>query len=270
MKKVLLVGDIVSHGKIALSSMIPILSNFKLDISNLPTCIVSNTFDYKIAELHDLSSYMKNTINIWNDLGFRFDIIVTGFLSNLEQVNIIEELIEFHDEKPLIITDPIMGDDGELYHGLPDEIVNYMKEMINHTDILIPNATEAALLLDKKLPKEMTDEIANKWLEELHDRGIKEIVITSIKVEGRHYVYGIKNTGEKFRVEYDIVPYKFAGTGDIFASFVTAKIVEGIGIEEAVVFATEKLSSILKKEIIDSDKKVRDVAIEKYLDTINR
>lgn len=270
MKKVLLIGDIVSHGKIAISTMIPILSKMKLNISNLPTSIVSNTFDYKVAELYDLTDYMEKTIDIWKDLNFRFDVIVTGFITNEKQVHLIDKLVAYHDVKPLIITDPIMGDDGELYHGLPEELVDHMKEMITHSDIIVPNITEAALLLDEKPSKTISEETALEWLKRFRDMGLKSAVLTSVMVDGEYYVYGLNmGSPEPFRIKYEVIPYKFAGTGDIFASFLTGKVANGYTVEEAARYSATKLSEILKMESINSEDDVRDVQIERYLDLID-
>lgn len=269
MKRVLLVGDIVSHGKIALSTMIPILSKMKLDVSNLPTSIVSNTFDYRISELHDLTDYMRNTVEIWDTLDFQFDVIVTGFINSEEQVEIIGKLLAYQKKKPLIITDPIMGDDGELYHGLPLEIIDHMKKMISHSDIILPNVTEAALLLDEKPSKTISESTAIRWLNKFNDLGLKSAVLTSVLINGDYYVYGLNLNGEPFKIKYEVIPYKFAGTGDIFSSFMTGKITQGHTVEEAARYSSSLLSKILKMESIDVTEKVRDVPIERYLDLID-
>ncbi len=44
--KVLLVSDFVGVGKVALSTMIPILNTMEANVSYLPTAVISNNFDY--------------------------------------------------------------------------------------------------------------------------------------------------------------------------------------------------------------------------------
>lgn len=46
MNNILLINDMAGYGKVALSSMIPILSSMKFQVYNLPTALVSNTLDY--------------------------------------------------------------------------------------------------------------------------------------------------------------------------------------------------------------------------------
>lgn len=60
--------------------MLPILSKMGYSLYNLPTALVSNTLDYGKFEILDTTSYMENTIKVWNELGFQFDCISTGFI----------------------------------------------------------------------------------------------------------------------------------------------------------------------------------------------
>ena len=45
MNNILLINDMAGYGKVALSAMIPIMSNMKFQVYNLPTALVSNTLD---------------------------------------------------------------------------------------------------------------------------------------------------------------------------------------------------------------------------------
>lgn len=50
-----------------------------IEVSNLPTALVSNTFDYKISSMLDTTTYMNEAIEVWRKLNLQFDIILTGF-----------------------------------------------------------------------------------------------------------------------------------------------------------------------------------------------
>lgn len=181
MKKILLVGDLVGYGKIALSSIIPILSEMGIEVSNLPTALVSNTFDYKISSMLDTTTYMNEAIEVWRKLNLQFDIILTGFLSNLEQVSLIENIISFQNKKPLIITDPILGDDGALYHGLKKDSIDTMKKMIYLSDIILPNVTEIQILSNAKIKKDLREEDINEYIELISKEYNCSVVVTSSK-----------------------------------------------------------------------------------------
>lgn len=265
MKKVLVIGDLVGHEKIGLSAVIPILSNMECDVNNLLTSLVSNTFDYGISEMADLTGYMEGTLAIWKKLNFKFDVIYIGLINSMRQVELIEDLIAFNNS-PLVICDPIMGDDGALYMSLTDEVVNYTKRMVNSSNLIIPNLTEACLLLDKTYPEDMDEDFIICLIKDLSQSG-KSVCVTSVKIGSKHYVYGIDNfQGESniFKVEFDLIPHKFAGTGDIFSALVTGKLGQGSGLEDAVAYACSKISEILGKESVGKEE-VKSVQIERYL-----
>ena len=74
-EKVLLINDLPGYGKVALSAMMPIMSKMGYDIYNLPTALVSNTLDYGKFDILETTQYMKNTIQVWDELGFSFDAV---------------------------------------------------------------------------------------------------------------------------------------------------------------------------------------------------
>ncbi|MDN6627099.1 MAG: hypothetical protein L0K82_07780 [Pisciglobus halotolerans] len=61
--KVLLVSDFVGVGKVALSTMIPILNIMEADVSYLPTAVISNNFDYGKVVVKELTDFMKDNKN---------------------------------------------------------------------------------------------------------------------------------------------------------------------------------------------------------------
>ena len=75
----LLINDIAGYGKVALSAMLPILSYKGFNLYNLPTAIVSNTLNYEKFRIEDTTEYIEETLKIWKELNFSFDVISTGF-----------------------------------------------------------------------------------------------------------------------------------------------------------------------------------------------
>ena len=154
-KNILIINDMPGYGKVALAAMLPILSNFGHSVYNLPTALVSNTLDYGKFTILDTTEYMKKSISVWKDLGFSFDCITTGFLASAEQVDIIREFIDSQRKEDLLVmTDPIMGDDGKLYNGVTEETVENMRRLIGVADVIVPNVTEAQFLTGLHVGKE--------------------------------------------------------------------------------------------------------------------
>ena len=154
--KILLVYDLAGYGKVALSVMIPIFSHLKFETFNLPTALVSNTFDYGKFDILDTTAYMRNTIGIWDQLGFSFDAICTGFIASKEQSQLVTDYCRRHKERngAKIFVDPVMADNGYLYNGVTFETVLYLRELCSTADVVLPNITEACFLTGVKVKGE--------------------------------------------------------------------------------------------------------------------
>src|SRR3712207_8806265 len=79
-KQILLINDMAGYGKVATAAMLPILSYFGHPTYNLPTALVSNTLDYGKFNILDTTEYIKGVFPVWEQLGFSFDAIATGFI----------------------------------------------------------------------------------------------------------------------------------------------------------------------------------------------
>ena len=62
MKDILLINDMPGYGRVALSCMIPVLSNKGKSVFNLPTAVVSNTLDYGKFAILDWSKFRLASI----------------------------------------------------------------------------------------------------------------------------------------------------------------------------------------------------------------
>lgn len=175
-KKILLINDLAGYGKVALSAMIPVLSHLKYELFSLPTAVVSNTLDYGKFEILDTTEYMEKTIEVWKDLGFHFDAISTGFIVSEKQVELITALTkEAKKQNTLILSDPIMGDNGHLYNGVNESTVKLMKQLIKNADYIVPNYTEACYLTNIPYRKEGLDKEESKLIiDKLRENGSKD------------------------------------------------------------------------------------------------
>ena len=268
MKKICCVNDMPGVGKIALSAMSPILSINGIDVSYLPTALVSNTLDFGKFDILDTSDYMNKTVDIWNELGFKFDCISTGFMINPKQIEIVEKLINNHQDKKdlLVVVDPIMGDDGNLYNGIDESNVSIMRKLSSYADILIPNYTEACFLTDLyKCKNSITKEEANYLIDKTKTLGCKSVVITSVVVDNKHFVIGYDNKFNKyFNIEYDYIDVRFPGTGDIFSAVLISNVLNGKDLFDSTKHAMEIVKEIILNNI-DKKEKFYGVDIERYI-----
>ncbi|WP_019003393.1 pyridoxamine kinase [Succinimonas amylolytica] len=268
-KKVLLINDIAGYGKVALSAMIPVLTTLGHDIYNLPTAIVSNTLDYGLFRIQDTTSYMKDTIAVWKNLGFRFDAVATGLLANGEQADL---LIDFCTEQSKsgvkIFVDPIMADNGSLYNGMTDKTVAAFRRLLKVADFAVPNYTEAMLLTGREYHEEVTREELKEIIGDLRKLGAGSAVITSLRIDGLDMVGGYDaDTGRYFTIPFDKVPVFFPGTGDIFLSVLMGFIMKGRSFPEATGIAMRLVREMVLRNRDNRDK-FKGIMIEKCLDIL--
>lgn len=252
--RVLLINDLSGCGKVALSAMIPVLSAFGYSVSNLPTAIVSNTLDYGQFQILDTTDYMEKTANVWKNLEFHFDCISTGFICNEKQAEIIEEIIE-QNRDAYVCVDPIMGDDGRLYNGISMDIVSHMKKLVAHADVIVPNITEAELLVFGEASQEKKDEAYYQELAFAIKRlGAKSVVITSIcDRKDSYYMIAVDPDNRVFKIAYENIDARFPGTGDVFSSIMLGHLLSGSKFEDAILKASLFLYESIQENLRNKD-----------------
>lgn len=301
--KILLVYDLAGYGKVALSVMIPIFSHLKFETFNLPTALVSNTFDYGKFDILDTTAYMRNTIGIWDQLGFSFDAICTGFIASKEQSQLVTDYCRRHKERngAKVFVDPVMADNGFLYNGVTFETVLYLRELCSTADVVLPNITEACFLTGVKVNGEerallgasaaaattsassaasttsatltrhrlsFSAEEIDSIVAGLKDLGAKNVVITSANLEGRSCtIVGKEGQEGWIPFYYKEIPAQFAGTGDTFTSLVASSVMRGNSLEEAVPKAMKVMEYLISTNSQNEDK-YKGIPIEQYLDSI--
>ena len=271
-KNILIIGDMPGYGKIGMAAVLPILSNMGHSVYNLPTALVSNNFDYGTFALMDTTQYIRETIQVWQSLGFQFDCITTGFLASADQAELLQSFIRSQRrEGLLVVTDPIMGDGGKLYNGSTQETVDNMRRFIGASDVIVPNLTEAEFLTGLYLGRErLTKGEARKLLAGLRACGPRSVVVTSgiLQETGAHVVWGYDHkTGEYFTLPYRFIKVHFPGTGDMFSAVLVGELLGGKPLVPAVKRAMDVLEKLifLERDELEKNKGIR---VEKYLDVL--
>ena len=102
-KDVLLIGDTVSACRVALSAMEPVLSFYGHTVSTLPTAIVSNTFGYRKVAQVSTGDYVGKSLAAWDEMGFDFDCIYVGYITDAAQACAVAEYCRRAAEKGVVV-----------------------------------------------------------------------------------------------------------------------------------------------------------------------
>ncbi len=270
---VLLINDMCGFGKVALSAMMPVLSHMGFRLHNLPTALVSNTLNYPDFFIQDTTDYVKATLPIWDKLGFEFDAVSTGFIVTEEEARVIAEFCERQAAKGVrVFVDPIMGDNGALYAGVPESTIALMRRLVAQAHVTVPNYTEACLLTGTPLDMEagLTAEGAKQLVDAVRALGAKSVVVTSAKVDGASAVVGFDaQVGEYFTLHFDEVPVYFPGTGDIFSSVLLGRVLKGCDLRLATAAAMDAVRELIVRNADQADKS-RGIPVEECLDVLDR
>ncbi len=280
-KNILLINDLPGYGKVALAAMVPILSRMGHYPFQIPTAVVSNTLDYGKFRIQEMTDYMRDTFLVWKELGFQIDCVCTGFIVSEEQAEIIEEYLKEQKNAPLVVVDPIMADGGKLYNGIGQNRVLAMKKLAAYADVMVPNITEASFLTGIRPGQEYGTQAE---LRELADglRAIsgKSVVITSAletkaeeengaQGENTYLVYGYDHIRQEyFRVPYDYLPVRVAGSGDIFSAMVIGELLAGNPLAKAVQKAVKALSGLIL-ENQGHLKEYKGILVERYWEVLS-
>ena len=179
--RVAAIHDLSGFGRSSLSVVIPILSTMGVEVCAVPTAVLSSHTDIEGYAFLDLTDYLEEHINHWRKLGIEFDCIYSGFLGSPRQIKIVSKFIDdFSSNNPLVVIDPVMADNGMLYSTMTMEMVTQMRELIKKADIITPNFTEAAFLLDEEYNLDITEKEVKNWLVGLSEMGPKIVIITSV------------------------------------------------------------------------------------------
>ena len=245
-KKVAALHDLSGFGRSSLTCIIPALSAMGIQVCPIPTAILStHSGGFEDYVFHDLTPIMLDCAAHWKRLGLTFDCVYSGFLGSPAQAAIVSRIIDdFRRPETLIVVDPVMGDNGDLYISVRPEMVAEMRRLTAKADVITPNITEAALLLDKKLPEKMSLGESKVWLRELAALGPRTVVITSMPDEaarGDVTTVAYERDGHHFwKVPARHLPCFYPGTGDLFASVMVGALLQGeslpIAIERSVQF----------------------------------
>ena len=239
--RVAAVHDLCGYGKCSLGIAIPALSAAGIDVCPVPTSLFSAHTKFPKFYMHDTTAMLDDDLDAWREEGVELDGIYSGFLGSAEQVGAIRRL---YREYPgaLRIVDPVMGDGGEKYPTYTDEMCEAMKGLVDGANVLTPNLTEAAILTGMPYAGQNVDDAhVRRTVDALLEMGAKSVVLKGIVRPGekviRNYVAVAGEGGAPEEVASELLPFMLHGTGDLFASGLTAAIFCGRNLRAAVEFA---------------------------------
>ena len=226
-KKVLCIHDLSGAGRCSLSVILPVLAVMGLQPIALPTMILStHTGGLGDPARLDCETYGHAALAHYRDLGLTPDCIYTGYLGSESLVDLAAEAFRLWPGAVKIV-DPVMADGGKPYSGFTPAVIQKVRALCSSADLILPNLTEAKLLLDQD-PVLSDGSISAEEALELASQltGIAgRVVVTGLPM-GKFV--GCAGAGdEPFVVRHLHIDRSFPGTGDLFGAIVTGSLLRG-------------------------------------------
>ncbi|MDR3074884.1 MAG: pyridoxamine kinase [Candidatus Methanoplasma sp.] len=237
-KRVLAIHDISCFGKCSLTVAIPIISASGTECAVMPTAVLStHTGGFTGYTYRDLTDDLMPITEHWKTLDIGFDSIYTGFLGSFEQIGIVSKIIDdLRLEDTIIVIDPVMADNGVLYPIFGEDFPGEMRKLCGKADVILPNITEAAMLLGEEyVTGPYTEEYIEGLLKRLGTIGAKNIILTGVHFNSGHLgaaAYDVR-TGAVSYSFHETIPGYYHGTGDVFGSVIVASLMNGLDLERA-------------------------------------
>ena len=235
--RVAAIHDLSGFGRCSISVILPVLSAMGVQVCPVPTAVLSShTGGLGDPVIRDLTDYIEPALRHYQSLGVEFEAVYTGFLGRGEQVDCCLEFFKAYP-KALKIVDPVMGDNGRPYRTCTPELRRRMSELAAAADIITPNITEAAMLLEESYPAApLTRSEAKSMLLRLSHMGPKRVVITGAELaQGGLASLGYDGeNGSFWYVPCEYIPVHYPGCGDIYASVLLGAELSGASLPIAM------------------------------------
>ena len=267
-KRILTVQDISCVGQCSTTVALPILSACGFETAILPSGILStHTAGFVGFTVLSMTSEMAKIVKHWANEKISFDAVYTGYILP-DQVPLVAEILRGFNKGPRII-DPVMGDNGKFYYGFDEKFAKQMLSLCSGADVILPNLTEAAFLLNEKPVTEgYSEEYIVKLIKRLADKTrAKNVILTGVSFENSLLGVAVYSQADK-RVNYyfaERIPQNFHGTGDIYSSAAVGAYLNGKSVFESAKIAVDYTVKCMKNTYADRNEHPYGVFFEQMI-----
>ncbi len=249
-RHILVIQDLSCLGRCSLLAALPVFNAAGIRATPLPTALLSSHTGFPGAARRDLSEDMAAALGQWETLGLEFDAIHIGYLAGAGQLPVIERALGlFLGENTRLFVDPVMGDWGRAYSYCDGALLEGFRSLCARADLILPNRTEAALLLGEPYSKAPDrPEGLLRQLKALLALGARGAVITGSNGQSGYtgavcLSEGMLSPRAALTAQ---LPGDWPGTGDLFAAALEAALLKGRSLEAACETAVQFVARCLQ------------------------
>lgn len=253
-KRLLTIQDVSCVGQCSLTVALPVISACGIETAILPSSVLSNhtAKGFSGWTFCDLTEEMPKILKQWQTENITFDAFYTGYVSKAQIPYILEIIEKTANDGALRIVDPVMADYGVLYKGFDDDFPHEMTKLCKGADVVLPNITEASLMLGMEYKENGYDKnYIETMLHGLHDLGAKNAVLTGVSFKEGELGVACFDGNEINYYFTEKLNVSMHGTGDAYASAFTGALLHGKSLVEAASIAANFVVESIKFTIPD-------------------
>lgn len=187
-------------------------------------------------------------------LGVEFDCIYTGYLGGMAGIALAKEAFALFPNAYKIV-DPVMGDHGKAYSSITPDFIDAMRALTRTADLILPNFTEAYLLLHQPYPDVQqtppTPEDAQALAASLATAQCR-VVVTGVPLP-QQIGCACATAKGTFWAHQAKLDRSFPGTGDLFGAVLLGSLLRGNALSIASERAAAFVASAIQHTPQDAD-----------------
>ena len=244
--------DISGFGRGSMTTAIAVSSAAGVQCCPVVGSVLSAHTAYPQVTVRDLTEDLPGYIDSWQRIGCDFDALYSGYMSHVSQGEQMLRLLE-KSARPgcLFLVDPVMGDNGKAYSTVTSALIDRMRGLCRRADLILPNATEAALLLEREPQTDAFDDASAQALADELLTLAPSAVVTGLAL-GKYI--GCAGSGrERFVIKKLHISRSFPGTGDLYGAVLIGSLIQGNALSAAADNAAEFVSLAIQQTPADQD-----------------
>lgn len=254
-QRLLTIQDISCVGQCSLTVALPITSACGIETAILPSSVLSNHTGkgFSAWTFRDLTDEMPKILDQWLKEKIDFSAFYTGYVSKSQIPHILEIFKKSARAGAIKIIDPAMADNGKLYPGFNSDFPKEMARLVKEADYVLPNLTEATLLLDEPFAESGYDEnYIERIARGLHKMGAKNIVLTGVSFEANKLGVAVFDGNKTEYYFTERLAASMHGTGDVYAAAFTGALLRGKPPLQAAAIAADFVVESMRQTLPDA------------------
>lgn len=244
-KKILCIHDLSGVGRCSLAVILPVLAVMGVQPVAVPTVLLStHTGGFGTPARLEGSGYGLAALEHYRELGLTFDCIYTGYLGGEEQVTLAEKAFALWGSAYKVV-DPVMGDGGRAYSSVTPALIERIGSLCRKADLILPNYTEAQLLLGRKPELHPLDDATAQALADEVAALAPNAVLTGLPLGS--YIGCAGSGKERFLIKKLHLERSFPGTGDLYGAVLIGSLMQGNALSAAADNAAEFVSLAIQR-----------------------